>query len=101
MEALNPRVKFKESEEVKELRMWDKSVPGQGKSKCKDPEAGVYLMSNEQENPQGRASKAEDTWRGDCRQQKPNHKVLVDACRPLTKRSGELPKVFEKMEDIM
>lgn len=51
MEALNPRVTFKESEEVKELRMWDKSVPGQGKSKCKDPEAGVYLMSNEQENP--------------------------------------------------
>ena len=51
MEALNPRVTFKESEEVKELRMWDKSVPGQGKSKCKDPEAGVYLVSNEQENP--------------------------------------------------
>lgn len=50
MEALNPRVTSKESEEVKELRMWDKSVPGQGTSKCKDPEAGVYLVFNEQQN---------------------------------------------------
>ena len=50
MEALNPRVTFKENEEVKELDMWDKSVPGQGTSKCKDPEAGVYLVLNEQQN---------------------------------------------------
>lgn len=50
MEALNPTVTFKESEEVKELDMWDKSVPGQRTSKCKDPEAGVYLVLNEQQN---------------------------------------------------
>lgn len=50
MEALNPRVTFKESEEVKELDMWDKSVPGQGTSKCKDAEADVHLVLNEQQN---------------------------------------------------
>jgi hypothetical protein len=50
MEALNPRVTFKESEEVKELDMWDKSVPGQGTNKCKDAEADVHLVLNEQQN---------------------------------------------------
>lgn len=50
MEALNLRVTFKEREEVKELDMWDKSVPGQRTRKCKDPEAGVYLVLNEQQN---------------------------------------------------
>ena len=50
MEALNPRVIFKEHEEVKELDMWDKSVLGRRTSKCKDPEAGVYLVLNEQQN---------------------------------------------------